>query len=73
MCVCVCVCVCVCTYMCTSGCNQPFLYPLQLERLAKRLKKEKVNVDVVIFGEQEFNEEVLTPFINIINGKEGTK
>lgn len=44
----------------------------QLERLAKRLKKEKVNVDVVIFGEQEFNEEVLTPFINIINGKEGT-
>ena len=46
---------------------------LQLERLAKRLKKEKVNVDIVIFGEQEFNEEVLTPFVNIINGKEGTK
>lgn len=27
-------------------------YPLQLVKLAKRLKKEKVNVDIVNFGEE---------------------
>ena len=29
-----------------------FLNPVQLVKLAKRLKKEKVNVDVVNFGEE---------------------
>ncbi|XP_012684412.1 26S proteasome non-ATPase regulatory subunit 4a [Clupea harengus] len=43
-----------------------------LVKLAKRLKKEKVNVDVVNFGEEEVNTEKLTTFINTLNGKEGT-
>lgn len=41
-------------------------------KLAKRLKKEKVNVDIVNFGEEESNNAVLTEFVNILNGKEGT-
>jgi len=44
----------------------------ELIKLAKRLKKEKVNVDVINFGEQEINTEKLTNFVNTINGKEGT-
>lgn len=44
----------------------------ELVKLAKRLKKEKVNVDVVNFGEDSVNTEKLTAFINTINGKEGT-
>ncbi|XP_023659781.1 26S proteasome non-ATPase regulatory subunit 4 [Paramormyrops kingsleyae] len=43
-----------------------------LVKLAKRLKKEKVNVDVINFGEEEVNTEKLTAFINTLNGKEGT-
>ncbi|XP_062384736.1 26S proteasome non-ATPase regulatory subunit 4-like isoform X1 [Sardina pilchardus] len=43
-----------------------------LVKLAKRLKKEKVNVDIVNFGEEEVNTEKLTAFINTLNGKEGT-
>ena len=46
---------------------------LQLERLAKRLKKEKVSVDVVVFGEQEHNEPLLCSFVDTINGKDGSK
>ncbi|CAF0786460.1 unnamed protein product [Brachionus calyciflorus] len=44
----------------------------EFTKLAKRLKKEKVNVDIVNFGEEEANNEVLSEFINILNGKEGT-
>ncbi|KAI3358668.1 hypothetical protein L3Q82_015081, partial [Scortum barcoo] len=43
-----------------------------LVKLAKRLKKEKVNVDIINFGEEEVNTEKLTAFINTLNGKEGT-
>lgn len=44
----------------------------ELIKLAKRLKKEKVNVDIVNFGEEEANNQLLTEFINTLNGKEGT-
>uniref|UniRef100_A0A4W5P6A6 Proteasome 26S subunit ubiquitin receptor, non-ATPase 4 n=1 Tax=Hucho hucho TaxID=62062 RepID=A0A4W5P6A6_9TELE len=43
-----------------------------LVKMAKCLKKEKVNVDIIHFGEEEFNTEKLTAFINTLNGKEGT-
>lgn len=43
-----------------------------LVKLAKRLKKEKVNVDIVSFGDHGSNNEILTAFINALNGKEGT-
>ena len=32
-----------------------FEYHLQLVKLAKKLKKEKVNVDIVNFGEEVYN------------------
>ena len=41
----------------------------ELVKLAKKLKKEKVNVDVVSFGEDTTNSDVLTTFINTLNGK----
>lgn len=41
----------------------------ELVKLAKKLKKEKVNVDVISFGEDATNSEVLTVFINTLNGK----
>lgn len=44
----------------------------ELVKLAKRLKKEKVNVDIVNFGEEATNTGSLTTFINTLNGKEGT-
>ncbi|KFO96661.1 26S proteasome non-ATPase regulatory subunit 4, partial [Calypte anna] len=43
-----------------------------LVKLAKRLKKEKVNVDIINFGEEEANTDKLTSFINTLNGKDGT-
>jgi len=43
----------------------------ELVKLAKKLKKEKVNVDVISFGEEAENTDVLTVFINTLNGKEG--
>ncbi|KAK9390931.1 26S proteasome non-ATPase regulatory subunit 4 [Crotalus adamanteus] len=43
-----------------------------LVKLAKRLKKEKVNVDIINFGEEEANTDKLTAFINTLNGKDGT-
>jgi len=51
--------------------------PIQIDekeavKLAKRLKKEKVNVDIISFGEESINNEVLTAFINALNGKDGT-
>lgn len=44
----------------------------EIVKLAKKLKKEKVNVDVINFGEESLNTEKLTEFINTINGKDGT-
>lgn len=41
----------------------------ELVKLAKKLKKEKVNVDIISFGEDCINNEVLTTFINTLNGK----
>lgn len=41
----------------------------ELVKLAKKLKKEKVNVDVISFGEDLDNSEVLTTFVNTLNGK----
>lgn len=43
----------------------------ELVRLAKRLKKEKVNVDIISFGEHEKNREALDSFIDTLNGKDG--
>ena len=40
----------------------------ELVKLAKRLKKEKVNVDIVNFGEEATNTELLTSFIKILEG-----
>jgi len=42
-----------------------------LEKLAKKLKKEKVNVDVVNFGEISPNTDKLSAFVTALNGKEG--
>ncbi|XP_044740254.1 26S proteasome non-ATPase regulatory subunit 4 isoform X2 [Chrysoperla carnea] len=44
----------------------------ELVKLAKRLKKEKVNVDIISFGEEQKNTELLTAFVNTLNGKDGT-
>jgi len=41
-------------------------------KLAKKLKKEKVNIDIVNFGEDDSNADILNKFITTINGKEGT-
>ncbi|XP_070506308.1 26S proteasome non-ATPase regulatory subunit 4 isoform X2 [Chironomus tepperi] len=45
---------------------------VEVEKLAKRLKKEKVNVDIISYGDHQKNNDVLTAFINTLNGKEGT-
>ena len=39
-----------------------------MERLAKRLKKEKIRVDIISFGEDEANVDKLTHFIGTLNG-----
>lgn len=44
----------------------------EVVKLAKRLKKEKVNVDIVSFGDHQANNDLLTAFINALNGKDGT-
>lgn len=44
----------------------------ELTKLSKRLKKEKVNVDIINFGEEERNAPILNELVNTINGKEGT-
>lgn len=41
----------------------------ELVKLAKKLKKEKVNVDIISFGEDSINSDVLTVFVNTLNGK----
>ncbi|XP_055322046.1 26S proteasome non-ATPase regulatory subunit 4 isoform X2 [Sitodiplosis mosellana] len=43
-----------------------------LVKLAKKLKKEKVNVDIVSFGDHSGNNDLLTAFVNTLNGKDGT-
>jgi 26S proteasome regulatory subunit N10 len=45
----------------------------ELSQLAKKLKKEKVSVDIINFGEdQDENNEVLQAFIEELRGKDGT-
>lgn len=44
----------------------------EMVKLAKKLKKEKVNIDIVNFGEDEANTDILNKFVTTINGKEGT-
>ncbi|XP_037091945.1 26S proteasome non-ATPase regulatory subunit 4-like [Pollicipes pollicipes] len=44
----------------------------EIIKVAKRLKKEKVNVDIISFGEEAANTDILSQFINTINGKDGT-
>lgn len=43
-----------------------------LVKLAKKLKKEKVNVDIVSFGDHQNNNDIFNAFINVLNGKDGT-
>ena len=43
----------------------------QISKVAKKLKKEKVCVDIVSFGEQAANSEKLNAFIKTLNGKDG--
>ena len=40
--------------------------------MAKKLKKEKVSVDVVSFGEVDENAELLKKFVETVNGRDGT-
>ena len=44
----------------------------ELVKLAKKLKKEKVSVDVVSFGEVTENEDLLKKFVETVNGRDGT-
>merc|ERR1711994_74846 len=44
----------------------------ELIKIAKKLKKEKVSVDVVSFGEVDENAEILKKFVETINGRDGT-
>lgn len=41
-------------------------------KIAKKLKKEKVNIDIISFGEDECNNEKLATFINTLNGADGS-
>ena len=43
-----------------------------LVKLAKKLKKEKVSVDIVSFGEDEVNKDVLQKFVETVNGRDGS-
>ncbi|XP_071536985.1 26S proteasome non-ATPase regulatory subunit 4 isoform X2 [Panulirus ornatus] len=40
-------------------------------KVAKRLKKEKVNIDIINFGETECNQPLLETMVSTINGREG--
>lgn len=45
----------------------------ELIKLAKKLKKEKVNIDVVCFGEATAeSNQIISDFVDTLNGKEGT-
>ncbi|XP_066950943.1 26S proteasome non-ATPase regulatory subunit 4 [Macrobrachium rosenbergii] len=41
-------------------------------KVAKRLKKEKVNIDIVNFGETDCNQPLLEAMVSTINGREGS-
>ena len=43
----------------------------ELIKIAKKLKKEKVSVDVVSFGEDDCNKDLLGKFIETVNGRDG--
>merc|ERR1712228_658951 len=43
----------------------------EIIKVAKRLKKEKVNLDIISFGEDEANQVKLAAFINTLDGKDG--
>jgi 26S proteasome regulatory subunit N10 len=43
-----------------------------LVKMAKKLKKEKVNVDIISFGEYDVNADALKKFVETVNGKDGT-
>ncbi|VDN39945.1 unnamed protein product [Gongylonema pulchrum] len=46
------------------------LDPAELTKLAKKLKKEKVQVDVICFGEADSNKsEIMGQFVETLNGK----
>ncbi len=45
----------------------------QIERLAKRLKKENVSVDIVSFGEADANGVKLSAFVDTLNGSKEPK
>jgi len=44
----------------------------ELVKSAKKLRKEKVNVDVIAMGDDPTSVEKLTQFVDTINGKDGT-
>ena len=44
----------------------------ELVKVAKKLKKEKVSVDIVNFGEDEVNKDLLQKFIETVNGRDGS-
>jgi len=44
----------------------------ELIKMAKKLKKEKVSLDIVSFGEVDSNAELLKKLIEAVNGKDGT-
>jgi len=44
----------------------------EMMKLAKKLKKEKVSIDIINIGEEEHNTDLLNKFVETINGKEGT-
>jgi len=44
----------------------------EMIKIAKKLKKEKVNIDIINFGEDALNTDLLNKFVTTINGKEGT-
>jgi 26S proteasome regulatory subunit N10 len=44
----------------------------ELVKVAKKLKKEKVSVDVVSFGEDEVNKDILQKFVETVNGRDGS-
>ncbi|XP_050691038.1 26S proteasome non-ATPase regulatory subunit 4-like isoform X2 [Eriocheir sinensis] len=43
----------------------------EIVKVAKRLKKEKVNIDIINFGETDMNQSLLEALVSTINGREG--
>ncbi|KAK8736879.1 hypothetical protein OTU49_004697 [Cherax quadricarinatus] len=43
----------------------------EIVKVAKRLKKEKVNIDIINFGETDCNQSLLEAMVSTINGREG--